>query len=211
MNTDQFRQFARARHASGNTFGSGEVAALPPTHFSALLDEAANYQRGEPENVMVAAQRRLGGGLYSHALEHVGDLTHRIAEEGGAYGSEFVAPKVRQQLRSLTHPYGFAREMNEQIESNQKFMAERGGSAPDVEEVGRLGRAYAAAHQRVPVYTEPMMHGRQAAIAVGDQNFPAAVAHLNALQRDIDKGEEHWRARNSQPASVEFLRKEESY
>ena len=206
FNTNQFREVTRQRHAAGETLHADEVAQLPPTHYSALLDEAASVQRGRPESAMLTAQRRMGGGVYPHVLEHVGDLTHRIAEGGGVYGTEFVTPKVRRSLHSIDHPYGFEREMHEQIADNQRFRASRGEEGVDVEEVGRLGRAYADEHRKVPAYTEPMMHGRQAAVALGEQDYPTASAHLNALQRSVDKGPEHWKSQMSQTASVRFLR-----
>lgn len=207
FNTNQFAQFADQRHAEGKHFDADEVAALPPTHYSALLNSAASYQRGKPESAMNDAQRQLGTGVLPHALEHVGDLTHRMAEEGGAYGTEYVAPKVRQTLRSLEHPYGFEREAGEQLRENAKYASERGRTPPTEDTVRAVGQKYADEHRQVPAYTRPMYLGRAAAVALGEGRYGDATSSLRAIQRTIDHGEDHFRAEMAQPAAVEFLRR----
>ena len=45
-----------------------------------LFKKLANSQRGRPEQIMVAAQHEMGGGVMNVQIEHIGDLTHRMAE-----------------------------------------------------------------------------------------------------------------------------------
>jgi hypothetical protein len=155
---------------------------------------------------MLSAQRRIGGGVYGHALEHVGDLTHRIAEEGGRFGTEFVEPKVRTQLQSLGSRYGFDREAEEQRVENDRFNTERGRPGVSARDVEDAGWDYAEEHKKVPAYTRPMALARDAAVALGQQRTDGAVRSLTALQRTIDAGPAHWRRQMSQDASVRFLR-----
>lgn len=88
------------------------------------FEELADIQRGKPELAMVEAQNILSGGVLPYALEHTGDLTHRMAEKGGVYGSEYVTPKVDRLLDSLLSEYGFEKEMSENIASNARFKYE---------------------------------------------------------------------------------------
>src|SRR3712207_745791 len=75
------------------------------------FNELADQQRGTPEQLGGAELGNPnlhpnGTGLYTHATEHVGDLTHRMAaewatgDEGeGGYGYQFVSEKVGRALR----------------------------------------------------------------------------------------------------------------
>jgi hypothetical protein len=216
MNPDQFgpslppetfTAVVKGRHAARQPFTSSEIETMYPHQYSEVLDSAASVQRGTPENVMLRAQRHLGGGVYPHLLEHVGDLTHRLAEGGGTYGDEYVAPKVERALGTLRHPYGFEREMGEQIASNSKFNVERGRHPVSMDDARRLGEEYADAHEQVPVYTRPMALARSAAVALGQHRFSGAAASLVGLQRVIDSGT--LRREMSQDASVKFLRQRE--
>lgn len=174
--------------------------------FKTVLDSAASVQRAYPESTMLHAKRRIGSGLYTHSMEHIGDLTHRIAERGGEFGTEFVKPKVETQLRHLTWPYGYEREMREQIASNNQFRAEEGKPLLSEENLHEIGHQYSEAHATVPVYNEPMHHARAAAMSLGLRRFDDTVQSLGRLQHFISAGEEKWKHLMSQPESVNFLR-----
>ena len=88
------------------------------------FNELAQAQRGEPENAMLRCQMHpLGGGVHTLALEHVGDLTHRMSENfaflQGQYGN--VKEKVDKTLNWLNSGYGFRREMFENMQKNYDF------------------------------------------------------------------------------------------
>lgn len=193
------------RHAKGAHLTSDEVASLGASDFKDLLHSAAGVQRGKPESHMVNMQEKYGGGVYTHALEHVGDLTHRINEYGGKLGFEYVQPKVERMLATLGSKYGFEREMRENLAGNRAFRAERGESYPSDEEFMEDSGLYAAHHKLVPAYNRPSLHGRAAAVALGEHNYGGVVRHLNALQSIIKGGPDRWKSEMSQEGSVRFL------
>lgn len=67
----------------------------------------ANSQRGKPEIAMRDFQAKHGG-VMNYVTEHIGDLTHRMAEKPtfdyAGYG--YVKRKVENCLDSLTREYG---------------------------------------------------------------------------------------------------------
>lgn len=190
----QFRQYRAA-----------EVENMTPEEFSAARTETATAQRGHPEGVMVKSQRAMGGGLYGWSMEHIGDLTHRMNEGGGRYGLEFVRPKVERAHHSLHHPYGFEREVGEQIQENQRFNERKGLVGATAEDVRRYGGEYAAAHKQVPVINEPSYRARSAAITLGEHDFDRTRTNLGILKRQT-KDDTTWRSLTDQSASVQFLR-----
>lgn len=197
---------ADKRHAQGIHYSGDEIAALKPQEFKAVLHSAARFQRGAPEDHMNRMQFKYGGGVYTGALEHVGDLTHRIGERGGSFGTEFVKPKVESMLEYLTSGYGFEREMKENLISNRANRTRRGEIYPSDEEFMEDSKKYADLHRMVPAYTRPSMHGRAAAVALGEHDYGGAIRHLNALNSIIKQGPDHWKALMSQEGSVNFLR-----
>lgn len=201
--TLQPKQFGDFRQLS-----SQEVAGMSPDQYRDLIDKVASAQRGAPEAAMLRAQNALGGGVYPHALEHVGDLTHRINESGGRFGTEFVAPKVSRILSSLRQPYGFEREMAENVAGNARSWR-RNTPVPTMEDYRSFGKQYADAHRALPVYNDPSFHGREAAVALGEHRFGDTVEHLSRLESFI-QNEDAWRHVMSQPGSIDFLRRQES-
>jgi hypothetical protein len=194
---------------SGSTVTAADVAAMTPDQFSELLHTTASTQRGDPEQRMHDIQTA-GGGVFSWAAEHVGDLTHRINESGGVFGTEFVQPKVDRALRALTHGYGFEREMKEQIASNIRYREQNpregiSGRAYTEDDVRALGQAYADAHRKIPIYNLPSRFARDAAIAVGEWRFDDAVTELEQLKFAVDSGEAAWKSLISQDATVDYL------
>lgn len=190
-----------ALHARGYHLGSAEVASLTSDQYKELLHSAAMYQRGGPEGAMLHFQNLVGGSPLSHSLEHVGDLTHRTAEKGGAFGTEFVKPKVESQLHHLLHPYGWDRESHESISANRQFRSSRGEAFPTDDEIHGLLQVYTDAHRQVPVYNRPMQAGRDAAIAVGQRDSRGAAGHLMSLKSMFPD----WSQRMGQQDAVSFL------
>lgn len=175
----------------------------PTTRFSRTLNqdmkrafvELGELQRGEPEIAMVRAQHALGGGVLSYAIEHTGDLTHRMTEQlkwrDDGFGYEYVANKVNKVLRVLNSGYGFEREHNENMQSNARV-----GNTDPATYIARADealRAYADAHAALPAYNDAQRHARDAAVSLGRKQFDAARNHLNELANHLGS-EEEWNA-----------------
>lgn len=150
---------------------------VPPTdpRFK-MFDEMAQTQRGKPEVAMLKAVDVInkkfpnvqGAGVMQTLLEHVGDLTHRIGEKGGYFGTEYVRPKVERALRML--------ENSRDVEDLNAFphFAERA--------------QYALAHQKVPVYNEVQRAARDAAVDIAQGNLREARQGLRSLIETMDSG-----------------------
>ena len=147
-----------------------------PRQKEEAFNDLADQQRGRPEAAMTAAQYVLGGGVMSHLLEHVGDLTHRMAEYNGSMGLNQVAPKVSTALRSLTNGYGFDREHLQNMVSNKV--------KPEDEK--RVLARYVDEHSKLPVYNRMQELGRNAAINLGNKNYDAAIANLREINDAIE-------------------------
>jgi hypothetical protein len=142
------------------------------------FNELADRQRGKPESAMVRATRKIlqdeeykhqgGIGVYTLLLEHVGDLTHRMAERGGVFGSEFVRPKVERTLNLVEHPIDAESIRNLKV-------------PPEVAE-------YTETHKKLKVYNEVQWLGREAAIAIGEQTPTRAAQMLRRIKEMIDNG-----------------------
>ena len=147
-----------------------------------LFQELANKQRGTPEILMVEAQGILGGGVLSQAIEHTGDLTHRIADKYDffdGYGYD-VGNKVDRVLRSLRSEYGFEKEFNENIRAASSYKGIPEKRLRDA--ATKALQKYADAHKSLRVYNEPQKWARDAAVALGEQRFTDAREHLSKLQ-----------------------------
>lgn len=174
--------------------------AYEPSEKAMLFDRTADAQRGPPEQAMLNIQSLLGGGVFSHVAEHVGDITHRMAQKfdwaKGQHG--IVQDKVEKTLRTLESGYGFDKEMQENFQSNFRYFKENGRMPYDtveeyIGEARKLSTLYASEHSKVPVFNEPQMHAREAAVELGKWNFDGAITHLRwllALCEDPDKYEE---------------------
>lgn len=160
--------------------------------------DMASAQRHLPEEAMLAAQRIIGGGVLSNQLEHIGDMSHRIAERvfvrTGSIESavEHLSPKVERGLKSLKSGYGFEREMHENFNSNWKHSVMKRGEYNSYDEfVAAIKEAclhYANEHAKLPVYNIVHQHCRDAAIALGHWDFKKTIYHLEQLKRMIDGG-----------------------
>jgi hypothetical protein len=139
----------------------------------------------------------MGGGVLSPVVENVGDIIHRMTHMAGwtnfdypsRLGFAYVEPKVESSLRYLKHPYGFEREMNENIASNARY-----NNIPERElraKIDQALRAYAEEHSKLTVYNLAQAQARDAAIAVGLKNWPSAIRNLEALDKHL-KTPETW-------------------
>lgn len=156
------------------------------------FDDLADEQRGHPENAMLKLAKTSGGGPYSHAVEHGGDLIHRMSEYTTSYnrGYEYVKEKVDSLHRRLNSPYGFDREHQENIVANAKY--DNVDHETHRAKVLEAGKAYSAEHAKLPVYNKVQHHARSFAIALGHHDFNTARFYIGQLKNHIDKGEKHW-------------------
>jgi nitrogen regulatory protein PII-like uncharacterized protein len=168
-----------------------EKRDLPPDvahHFT----ELGHAQRDTPEEAMSKLQHYHGGGVLSFAVEHIGDLTHRMAHHakyGTAY-HEIVKDKVDKTLRVLTNRYGFEREHKENMLSNANY---RGHSPEEhTETVHKLLNDYADAHAKLPAYNRAHWLAREAAVSLGRGKFEEATSHLFHLKEIVDRGRKHF-------------------
>jgi hypothetical protein len=212
LNPDQFAETVRQRHAANTPFNADEVEAMSDDQYKVVLNDVANMQRGEPEHAMDRAQVTFGGGLYGHALEHIGDLTHRMNERFATYGDgfdpEYVVPKVTSQLRSLTHPYGYDREVGEQLEGNKRYREREGKPVPSDADLYNARRDYTLGHHNLPVYNEAGYHAKAAAVHIGLQNTDKATEHLQSLKAMTEDNDRYQQAM-SREGAVSWLRSQE--
>jgi hypothetical protein len=159
---------------------------LPPQVIKAFV-ELGDAQRGLPESAMLAVHDAMGGGILNPVVENVGDIIHRMTHMIGWWpdpvsstGLDYVENKVSSSLRYLTNKYGFEREFRENIVNNAKY----DGRDPKAMKaaIDKALARYAYEHGKLPVYNHPQYLARGAAIAVGKQDFPKAVAYLKGLK-----------------------------
>ena len=181
MNNDRAKAIRSALLTAYNVGKAGGGKIIPIDDDSKREDafnNLASQQRGDPELAMMSAQRVLRGGVMSHALEHVGDLTHRMSEKGGRLGSGYVRPKVESVLRSLKSGYGFSKEHTENMAESKV--------SPELENA--VLNRYANEHSKLPVYNKNQELGRNAAIALGKKDFDIATQNLEELNNRIQSG-----------------------
>jgi hypothetical protein len=153
-----------------------------PEDVAKAFAELGDLQRGEPESAMLKVQHAMGGGVLSFAVEHTGDLTHRMSHMApqGIAGRSYVHDKASKVLRMLRNLYGFEREMNENIAANARYRnIDEGMLRKKID--AALAR-YAAAHEKLPVYNKVQWMARQAAIELGHKNFEHAALWLEKLK-----------------------------
>jgi hypothetical protein len=178
--------------------------------FQALAD---GQRHGPPERLGGASLYNRGiqcSGLYSGLTEHVGDITHRMADSWDWYHgmSTTVREKVNLGLRRIEgrgpgYPPGA--EIRDQVIRNYEYMSHPHRDIDNFKDSPRFqgnlkawfdfwttaGNRYADAHAALTVWNEAQWHAREAAVASGRLNFAAAKKHLEALQLHL-KSPENW-------------------
>jgi len=152
--------------------------------------DLADLQRDKPEKAMLALQRFIGGGAMFVAVEHIGDLIHRMTEQttfsNGGYTA--VKEKVRRALNLLTNGYGFEREFEENINSSAKYF-----KVPEDEfrqKVYNLLEIYAKEHEQLPVYNRAQYTARLAAVSLGERKFAITTTAIKLLASHLTSVEE---------------------
>lgn len=170
------------------------VSAELPLQVVAAFDQLGELQRDVPERVMVRAQRLMGGGVLNYAIEHVGDLTHRMTRQGPLldWGLEAAAEKIEKMNRLLNRSYGFDREFEQNMHSNAEYFQK--DLALFRREVDAVLLEYAEAHSQLPVYNYAQYLARDAAVLLGRQSFSTAAMHLATMNSWI-KDAAVWKAK----------------
>lgn len=152
-----------------------------PDDVTEAFTKLGELQRGDPERAMLDLQSAMGGGVLNPVAEHVGDLSHRMSHlsKYGSAGANMVAEKTWRTLRALRHPYGFEREMMNNIRNNATYR----GVSEDLlrSQVDDALARYSKEHSKLPVYNRPQWLAREAAVAVGDKRWHTAERYLQEL------------------------------
>lgn len=147
-------------------------------------------QRGAPESAMSEAADKTAG-VMSYALEHTGDLIHRMSEsptfEYGGYG--YVKDKVQKVLRTLLNKYGFEREFNENLVNNAKV--DKTDLTKYKNEAFKLMQDYADAHKKLVPLNEAQRLAQEASVSLGERRYSDTVNALEKLNSKLTS-EEEW-------------------
>lgn len=153
--------------------------------------QAGRLQRGDPESAMLKVQNAYGGGLLNPVVEHSGDVLHRMTDfrQGGpGWIQESFRDKINKVHRWLTHPYGFEKEMSENMVSNAKA---RG--IPLEEHKAKVDNAlskFAEEHSKLPSYNRTQWLVNKANVAIGKQEWETARDAYDQLKQIADLPDE---------------------
>jgi len=183
-----YRDEAEAHRKAWDTRGRDQH----DEHVKGRFDSVAHYQRGLPESAMLEIAQASGGGIVAMLAEHVGDLTHRMAERitYDSGGISAVHEKLEKTLRWLEYPYALRKEWSDFLASNAKYR-----KVPLAEFVAPVDAAlarYADEHRKVPAFNHAQRLARDAAVAVGEKHFARAKEKLQELKDIMDNGQEAW-------------------
>jgi len=161
-----------------------------PESVGAAFGELGWAQRGLPEDAMLEVQDFHSGPLNS-LVEHVGDLTNRMTvslpRNDAGYG--YVRNKVKMALDKLSTTEGrsFDQEHQENIVNNSRYRKVDPNEYKA--KLDSLLKKYRDAHAELPVFNEAQWNARQAAIALGNQNWGEAVKCLKKLDAHLGDSE----------------------
>lgn len=173
---------------------------IPPQVIRAF-DVLANDQRGRPEEQMRYIQREVfSPGIYNQMIEHIGDLTHRMAEEvniiNGSAGFDYVRNKISKVGEDIIRNRNIEREIFDQFERDYNYAVSEGANLPPMnkllQELKEESYKYARYHSDLTVYNEAQFHARESAVNIGLWYFDQARVHLSALSRMINQGPDVW-------------------
>lgn len=170
------------------------------TEMADKFDALAQEQRGAPEEAMHDIAHAQIAQEYASLAEHVGDLTHRMAQRPDFFegGREWVGEKLDKTLRWLGDAAFFKYRMVGQIERNQAYYEKKGESKGTASEMFRkveeLGAKYADEHAKLRVYNEAQKLARDAAVDIGRMKFKDAKDKLTKLKAVSDQGDKAWTA-----------------
>ena len=160
--------------------------------FAQASERLALAQRDLPEKAMLKVQHSQISQEYGFMAEHIGDITHRMAEDVKFFKGNFNS--VREKVnKTLPHLENLERTISQQIKNNLPHLGGKYGSeAEALAQLKRFGAAYAAEHRKLVVSNDAQRLARDAAVAIGEFRFDDAVKNLRILDDILDKGKGAW-------------------
>jgi len=159
--------------------------------FAALGDE----QRGLPERTMLKAQGILGGGVMSFALEHVGDIIHRMTHHANynQFYPDLAREKTKKTLGVLTNRYGFMKEHEENMQANIRYRTEKDPTFSEQEHranVDAILKQYSDEHAKLVPYNQLHRAAIRASVLLGQQQITQCIRMLQYIDtRAMDDDE----------------------
>ena len=159
-----------------------------PDNVAAAFDALGDEQRGLPERTMLRAQHLIGGGVYSHVLEHVGDIIHRMTHHAsyGSFYPDLAREKTRKTLGVLTNGYGFMREHEENMQANISYRKEKDPNFDEEvhrQNVDAILKQYAAEHAKLVPFNRLQRLAIRASVALGEKRISSCVGLLKTIDR----------------------------
>lgn len=148
---------------------------LPPKVAQAFYN-LGDAQRGKPEAAMLKVNHFYHG-VACPVFEHGGDLTWRMTHYAKRGEMDFECVfKAERCVKYLSSPYGFEKEVNENIRNNAESNSI---PVPEYEEkLRKLMLNYAKEHSLLTVYNKPQWLAREAAVAMGKWQFYTALDYF---------------------------------
>jgi len=160
------------------------------------------HQRWEGPEKMFSEEHNLnvdkGNGAWRDALEHVGDIVHRLSYSGyndfggggPGWGMEAGLNKAERFARKFFDRPGnvpIAQDIQNEIGANYEWQKKQGkynGTEAEFRQlVKEAGERYSQEYEKIQPVTEVQKLGRDAAIAVGRFQFDVAKAKLDRISR----------------------------
>ena len=157
-----------------------------------IFDDLANQQRDLPESAMIKVQKKMGGGVLSVVTEHAGDLVHRMSQKPDFFrgGFEWVKEKVDRLSTYLNRPYGFEKELGENIASKARI---DGRDISVVEkEISDALSNFGREHEKLVPYNRVQYLSQSLNEYIGKQKWDAARALVGKLKTVTDRGRKNW-------------------
>jgi hypothetical protein len=163
---------------------------LPPEVAQAFW-KLGDSQRGAPEAAMLKVNH-FHHGVLSDLVEHIGDLTWRMAKDAkdGYAGRVPVESKTSMAMRRLHIPSAFEREHEENIKNNAEYRK------VDEQEyrntLNTLLANYAKEHEKLVVYNKTQWMARECAFMLGKQRWYKASMWIEQVNKLASKSDEEW-------------------
>lgn len=161
-----------------------------------IFHNLAQQQRNKPEKAMLDVQDLQIAQLYTYALEHIGDINHRMNEHINFFNGQqgTILKKLRMVKYDLENIPRYIKDIDEQIEENHEWRKNRNPnyefkdlSINDVKNLLRQkAEIYANEHKKLKVYNHIQWLARQSAVELGLMNFPKAKQHIDELYSIVD-------------------------
>lgn len=165
-----------------------------------FFEVLASNQRNLPEHEMREAQKTMGGGILPDLLEHIGDLTHRMAQStyisrGDIHlGINDMYSKLEKGISALKQGNSFENEVQRNRKSNYNYSKEKESNfnystyEKYNEKCNTHLDRYAKEHSKLTIYNEMQYSAKYAAVYIGNGEFEKAYNEIKLLKDSIDDG-----------------------